>query len=41
MDKVKNSGLEIEDRNMLPEIKEKYKRFFFYVGKKDDDYAIY
>jgi hypothetical protein len=41
MDYVKNAGLEIEDRKVLPEIKKKYDRFFFYVGKQDDDYAIY
>jgi hypothetical protein len=41
MDYVKNPGLEIESRKDLPAIKEKYDRFFYYIGKKGDDYAIY
>lgn len=41
LDYVKNAGEEIEGREALPRIKETYHRFFFYVGKRDEDYAIY
>ena len=41
INKVKKSGIELDDREKLNEIRKKYDRFFFYVGHDDEDFIIF
>lgn len=41
MDYVKKSGKLLDNREKLAGQKKKHDRFFFYVGKQDEDYSVY
>jgi hypothetical protein len=39
--KIRNSGIEVEDRPAIQEVRKQIDRFFFYIGHADDDYEIF